>query len=228
MLFRQLFDADTASYTYLIADDATKEAMLVDSVLQQVDRDLQLIKELQLTLRYTLETHVHADHITAAAKLKQATGCQIVYPSKAQCQCADLFLNDADTLTIGQITLTAIHTPGHTDCSTSYLVNQDKVLTGDTLLIRGCGRTDFQNGSAEQLYHSITKKLFKLDDKTQVYPAHDYHGLTQSSIGEEKRFNPRLANQSLASFIHIMDNLNLAKPKLIDKAAPANQRCGEC
>lgn len=226
MLFRQLFDQDTWTYTYLIADEETKEAALVDPVLEKVERDLQLIRELGLKLVYCIETHVHADHITGTGKLKELTGCKGVVPEKAQVECADIYLKDGEVLKVGNVEIKAIYTPGHTDCHFAYLVNGTHLLTGDALFIRGCGRTDFQSGDAGQLYDSITQKLFTLPDSTLVYPGHDYRGHTVSTIGEEKQYNPRLANKTREEFIDIMNNLNLPNPAKIMEAIPANRQCG--
>ncbi|ACK70139.1 beta-lactamase domain protein [Gloeothece citriformis PCC 7424] len=227
MLFRQLFDPQTSTYTYLIADPRTREAILVDSVREHYLRDWQLIRELGLNLRYCLETHLHADHVTATSKLRQLSGCQGIVPENAQVSCADGFMADGDILKIGEIEIIAIATLGHTDSHNSYLINKDRVLTGDSLLIRGCGRTDFQSGDAGTLYDHITQKLFTLPDQTLVYPGHDYKGFTVSTIGEEKRFNPRFTGQTRQSFIELMANLNLPSPQKIAEAVPANQRCGQ-
>ncbi|EAZ93006.1 MBL fold metallo-hydrolase [Crocosphaera chwakensis] len=227
MLLRQLFDHNTSTYTYLIADLSTFESVLVDPVLEQVERDLQLIKELGLTLRYCLETHIHADHLTGTGKLRELTGCRGVVPENANVDCADRFIRDGEVLKIGEVKIQAITTLGHTDSHMSYLVNDGCVLTGDSLLIRGCGRTDFQSGDAGTLYDQITQKLFTLPDATKVYPGHDYRGHTVSTIGEEKQLNPRFVGQDRASFIELMNNLNLPNPKKIAEAVPANQRCGE-
>ncbi|MBE9169188.1 MBL fold metallo-hydrolase [Pleurocapsales cyanobacterium LEGE 06147] len=227
MLLRQLFDRDTWTYTYLIADLNTKEAVLVDPVLEQVERDLQLIKELGLTLRYCLETHIHADHVTGTGKLRELTGCQGIVPEHAEAACADRFIQDGEVLKVGEIEIKAIATPGHTDSHMSYLVNGSNVLTGDSLFIRGCGRTDFQSGDAGTLYDHVTQRLFTLPDETLVYPGHDYRGQTVSTIGEEKQFNPRFVGRNRASFIEFMNNLNLPNPKKIAEAVPANQRCGQ-
>ncbi len=226
MLFRQLFDSETYTYTYLIADPNTHEALLVDPVLEQVDRDLKLLKELGLILRYCLETHIHADHITGTAKLRTATECQGIVPHNAQAQCADRFIADGEVLNVGQVTIAAIATPGHTDSHMAYLVNNTHLLTGDALFVRGCGRTDFQSGDAGTLYDSITQRLFTLPDATLVYPGHDYRGHTASTIGEEKQWNPRLAGRDRASFIQLMGSLDLPDPKKIMEAVPANERCG--
>jgi len=227
MLFRQLFDSETSTYTYLIADLATKAAILVDPVKEQVDRDRKLLDELGLTLQYCLETHIHADHVTGTAQLRELNHCQGVVPQNASAACADRFLADGEGLMVGSVEIVAIATPGHTDSHNAYLVNRDRVLTGDSLLIRGCGRTDFQGGDASTLFNSITQKLFKLPDETLVYPGHDYRGHTVSTIGEEQQWNPRLANRDRASFIELMNNLNLPDPKKMMEAVPANERCGK-
>lgn len=226
MLFRQLFDAQSNTYTYLIADPATKAAVLVDPVLEQVKRDRKLLQELGLILSYCLETHIHADHITGTDKLREATGCLGIVPKNAHAACADRHIKDGEILELGDITIEAISTPGHTDSHNAYLINHDRVLTGDALFIRGCGRTDFQSGDAGTLYDSVQKRLFTLPDETLVYPAHDYRGHTVSTIGEEKRWNPRFARRNRADFIDFMANLNLPDPKKMMEAVPANERCG--
>lgn len=234
MLFRQLFDQDTGTYTYLIADSATQEAVLVDPVLEQVERDLNLIRELGLTLRYCLETHIHADHITGTGILRELTGCQSIVPEHAHATCADRFIHNDDALQVGSVQIKAIATPGHTDSHMAYLVNGDRVLTGDALFIRGCGRTDFQSGDAGTLYDSVTQRLFTLPDEALVYPGHDYRGQTVSSIGEEKQWNPRFVEQvgkgsalkDRPDFIEFMNNLKLPNPKKIMEAVPANELCG--
>ncbi len=226
MLFRQLFDQESCTYTYLIADTKTKEAILVDSVLEQVERDFLLLKELGLTLKFCLETHLHADHITGSGKLRQLTGCQNIVPVNATVNCADRFIKDGEVLSLNQIEIKGIETLGHTDSHMAYLVNGDRVLTGDSIFIRGCGRTDFQSGDAGKLYDCVTQKLFTLYDGTFVYPGHDYKGQTVSTIGEEKKFNPRFAGHDRDSFIKLMDNLNLPNPKKMMEAVPANEKCG--
>jgi sulfur dioxygenase len=226
LLFRSLFDAESSTYTYLIADVSTSSAILVDPVLEQVDRDLKLLHELGLTLRYCLETHVHADHITGTARLREATGCLGIVPERAHTACADRFIQDGELLKLGPITIRAMATPGHTDSHMAYLINGDRVLTGDALLIRGCGRTDFQSGDAGTLFDSVTERLFTLPDETLVYPAHDYRGHTGSTIGEEKQWNVRFVGRDRFSFIEFMTHLVLPQPKKIMEAVPANERCG--
>ena len=227
MLFRQLFDRESCTYTYLIGDPATGDAALIDPVLEQVERDLRLLQELGLTLRYSCETHVHADHITGSGVLRNQTGCLGIVPSGANVHCADRGMADGETLWLGEIAIEAIATPGHTDSHLAYLVGGDRVLTGDALFIRGCGRTDFQNGDAGTLYDVVTGRLFALPDATLVYPGHDYRGQTVSSIGEEKRFNPRFVGRDRAEFVTLMGNLNLPNPQKMMEAVPANLGCGE-
>ncbi len=234
MLFRQLFDSESSTYTYLMADLDVKEAILVDAVRSQVERDLKLLSELGLSLRYCLETHVHADHITGVAQLRSATGCLGIVPSHAKVSCADRHIDHGELVTLGDITVEAIATPGHTDSHMAYLVNGDgnsshspiRLLSGDALLIRGCGRSDFQSGDAGKLYDSVTQQLFTLPDDTQVYPAHDYRGHTVSSIAEEKQWNPRFAGRSREEFIAFMNQLKLPEPKKMAEALPANELCG--
>jgi glyoxylase-like metal-dependent hydrolase (beta-lactamase superfamily II) len=224
MFVRQLFDLESSTYTYLVADPANHVAVLIDPVREQVDRDVALIAELGLTLTHVLETHVHADHVTAAALLRERTGA-ITCASEAGAPCADRRLQDGDVIRTGDIAITARSTPGHTDDSMSFVM-PGAVFTGDALLIRGCGRTDFQNGDSGQLYHSITEVLFALPDDTVVYPAHDYKGRSWSTIGEEKRHNPRVAGKTRDEFVAIMRDLGLPPPKKIMEAVPANRACG--
>lgn len=227
MLLRQLFDKESSTYTYLIADCSTKAAILVDSVLEQVERDIQLLRELDLTLRYCLETHIHADHITGTDKLRALTGCLAILPENTEVTCADDYLADGKILQLGSVQIRAIATPGHTDSHNAYLIDGIYLLTGDALLIRGCGRTDFQNGNAGLLYDAVTQKLFTLPDDTLVYPCHDYQGRTVSTIGEEKCWNSRLAGRNRSQFIELMNNLNLPYPKKMLESVSANQRCGQ-
>ncbi len=225
MFFKQLFDPASSTLTYLIADDSSHEAVLIDPVNEQVERDVYLLREHGLALKYTLETHVHADHVTAAHALKQATGAQTAVCRDCNAQGYDRLLRDGDVILFGHEEILTIATPGHTPGSVSYLW-RDRVFTGDTLLIGGCGRTDFQNGSAEALWTSITEKLFALDEQILVYPAHDYKGRRVSSIGEEKRFNARVAGKTREEFLSIMNNLNLPMPARIHEAVPANLEGG--
>ena len=227
LLFRQFFDPESSTYTYLIADRHTKEAVFVDTVLEQVERDLQTLTELGLTLRYCLETHIHADHITGAGQLRQQIGSQVIVPQYATAKSADHSLADGDTLTLGSVQITAIATPGHTNAHLAYGINTTHLLTGDALLIRGCGRTDLQSGDAGTLYDTVTQRLLTLPDEVLVYPAHDYQGRTVSTIEEEKRFNPRFSDRTREQFITIMNNLGLSYPKKINQAVPANQYCGD-
>ncbi len=225
MFFKQLFDPASSTLTYLIADDSNHEAVLIDPVTEQVEREVHLLREHGLALRYTLETHVHADHVTAAQALKQATGAQTAVCHDCMAQGYDRLLRDGDVILFGHEEILTIATPGHTPGSVSYLW-RDRVFTGDTLLIGGCGRTDFQNGSAEALWTSITEKLFALDEQILVYPGHDYKGRRVSSIGEEKRFNARVAGKTRDEFLSIMSNLNLPMPARIHEAVPANLEGG--
>lgn len=226
MLFRQLFDSETSTYTYLIADPATQEAALVDPVLEQVERDRQLLTELGLTLKYCLETHIHADHVTGAAQLREATGCARIVPEHARVDCANHLIRDGERLQLGSVQIEAIATPGHTDSHMAYLINSTHLLTGDALFIRGCGRTDFQSGDAGTLYDVVTQRLFTLPDNTLVYPGHDYRGHTVSTIGEEKKWNPRFVGRSRENFIQLMTSLNLPSPRKIMEVVLANEHCG--
>lgn len=227
MIFRQLFDRSSSTYTYLLADSATREALIIDSVSEQIERDTALLRELGLTLRVAIETHVHADHVTGAGWLKQRLGC-LTAVSVAGPPCADIRLQDGDTLRAGNVVLEARATPGHTDTCMSFVdAEHGMAFTGDALLIRGCGRTDFQQGDARRLYHSVKEQILSLPDETLLYPGHDYHGHTVTSVAEEKAFNPRLgAGKSEEDFVRIMAELSLAPPRNIDVAVPANLRCG--
>ncbi len=226
MIFRQLFDKESSTYTYLIADATSGEAALVDPVFEQIERDQGLIQELNLTLKFCLETHIHADHVTGTGKLREITGCEGIVPAGAQAVCASRSVNNKERLRLGTITIQAIETNGHTDSHMAYLVDGTHLLTGDALFIRGCGRTDFQAGDAGKLYDRVTQRLFSLPNETLVYPGHDYKGHTVSTIGEEKRLNPRFVGRTREGFIRFMNNLNLPNPKKMMEAVPANERCG--
>lgn len=226
MIFRQLFESNSSTYTYIIADPASKKALLIDSVRETFERDLQFISELGLQLEYVFDTHVHADHVTAASMIREKTKAKTGISENSEVDCADLMLQDGQSCFIGELELKVIATPGHTNSCMSFYI-KDRVFTGDTLLIRGCGRTDFQQGSSEKLFTSVREKLFSLPDETLVYPAHNYQGLTCSSIKEEKEHNPRLGLQKTKEeFIQIMSDLRLANPKMMDVAVPLNLQCG--
>lgn len=226
MKVRQLFDQDTWTYTYLVWDEKTKEAAMIDSVKEKVERDVQYVKDLGLNLKYALETHVHADHVTGAGQLRKEFGCEVGVHADGGAKCADIQLVDNQEVKLGDQVIKVLHTPGHTNGDVTYAID-GALFTGDALLIRACGRTDFQQGNSETLYHSISDKIFSYPDDTVVYPGHDYDGFTESTIGEEKANNPRLANDKpKAEFTEIMDNLNLPKPKRIDVAVPGNLVCG--
>jgi sulfur dioxygenase len=223
---KQLFDRESCTYTYLLIDSETREGAIIDGVLETFERDMQIINELGVELLYAIETHAHADHITSAGKIREATGAKLVYGESSGIQAIDVPLGDGESITLGHYRITAISTPGHTNGCTCYF-SDGMLFSGDTLLIRGCGRTDFQNGDPGMLYDSITQKLFVLADDTIVYPAHDYNGRTSSTIGEEKAWNPRLAGgRTRDSFIELMNNLNLDMPKRINEAVPANMKIG--
>jgi glyoxylase-like metal-dependent hydrolase (beta-lactamase superfamily II) len=231
MIFHQLIDPDSCSFTYLIADPMSRDAVLVDPVLEQVERDLNILHALGLTLRYCLETHVHADHITGAGHLRQLTECKTVVPALAEVIGVDWQIRHHDTIRLGAVEIRAIATPGHTNSHMAYGITAAPtdpihLLTGDALFIRGCGRTDFQGGDAGALYDSVTQQLFSFPDNTRVYPGHDYKGCTVSTIGEEKQWNPRFAGRDRCSFIDLMNSLNLPQPKKISVAVPANRCCG--
>ena len=230
MLFRQLFEPQTSTYSYLLADDETKEAVLIDPVRETIDRDVKLLEELGLTLRLVLETHVHADHITSAGPLRQRFGAQTVVSKAGGAPCADRAVVDGDVIAFGKHRIEVRATPGHTNGCVTYVVVDGattRAFSGDALLIRGCGRTDFQQGDARRLYRSVHDKVFSLPDETLIYPAHDYQGRTVTTVAEEKRFNPRLgAGVDEDGFVDIMANLKLAAPKQIDEAVPANLKCG--
>lgn len=234
MIFRQLFDSESSTYTYLLGCERTREAALIDPVKERVPAYLRLLEELDLRLVLAIDTHVHADHVTALGDLRDTTGCITSMGEPARASCVSQSFRDGDKLRFGDHELTAIATPGHTDDSYTLVLQQTEargevrtlLFTGDTLLIRGTGRTDFQNGNASQQYDSLFGKLLQYSDDAIVYPAHDYKGWTVSSIGEERRHNPRLQVASREEYVELMNNLRLPTPKLMDVAVPANVACG--
>lgn len=227
IVFHQLFEPTSSTYTYIVADRQTKEAAIIDPVLETVDRDVKLIDELGLKLIYALDTHIHADHITGAGELRKRLGIKTAVSAEAEVNCVDIPLEDGQELLLGDKTIKVIATPGHTNTCLTYAF-EGMIFTGDALLIRSCGRTDFQQGSSEKLYHSVQEKLFKLPEDTLVYPGHDYRGLTSSTVGAEKKHNARLNERmSLDDFKKIMAELKLAHPKKIHEAVPANLACGK-
>ncbi len=226
IIFHQLFETQTSTYTYIIADKKTNEAAIIDPVIETVERDLKLIKELGLKLIYILDTHIHADHITGAGEIRKLTNAKTAVSAEAKIPCVDIPLADGQQLFLGDKKITVIATPGHTNTCNTYFF-EGMAFTGDALLIRGCGRTDFQQGSSEKLFESVHGKIFKLSDETIIYPGHDYNGQTVSTIELEKKFNPRLGeSQTKDCFVKIMSELKLAHPKKIHEAVPANMTCG--
>lgn len=225
MIFRQLFDSVSGTYSYLLASRHGGEALILDPVLDKVDRYCQLLRELDLRLVKAVDTHLHADHVTGLAELRERTQCVTVMGDQSKADVVAMRVSDGDKVMIEGVSLDVMYTPGHTDDSYSFMMN-DRVFTGDTLLIRGTGRTDFQNGSARAQYDSLFNRLLKLPDETMVFPAHDYKGDTVSTIGEEKRFNPRLQVNSVDEYIELMSKLNLPNPKLMDVVIPANMKVG--
>lgn len=229
ILLRQLFDAKSYTYSYLIADTDARVALIIDPVAECLPSYLQLLTELNLTLKFAIDSHCHADHVTALGKLREETDCETIVGKPSKVDCASRFICDGEDIECGGITLRAMYTPGHTDDSYCYYLEGDQpiVFTGDTLLIRGTGRTDFQNGSSEDLYNSLFNKLLTLPSDTTVYPGHDYKGWSQSTIAEEFKNNPRLQVKSWQELDLILSKLNLADPKLMDVAIPANLQCGK-
>ena len=221
MIFRQLFDPTSSTYTYIISSGKGREALIIDPVIEHTDEYIKILENLNLKLVKVIDTHIHADHITGLNELNKRTRCTRIMGEKSKSEVIDLRIKDNEKINIESIELKAIYTPGHTDCSYSYLMN-DRVFTGDTLLINGTGRTDFQNGSSYDAYDSLFNKLLKLPEKTMVYPAHDYNKKKFSTIENEKNNNPRLQVSSKEEYAEIMNNLNLANPKMIDIAVPAN------
>jgi sulfur dioxygenase len=228
MLFRQLYEPLSKTFTYLLGDEHTGQAVLIDPVITSVERDLAEVRRLGLNLVCTIETHIHADHITGALEIRRAVGSRIAVPACEQVAAADIGIEEGRPLQFGAITLRPLHTPGHTAGHFAYLAD-DRVFTGDALLIDGCGRADFQGGDADTLYRSVHEKLFTLPDEVLVYPAHDYKGRFVSSIAQEKTRNPRLgAGKTLDEFRELMANLGLPHPELMDYAVPGNRQCGVC
>lgn len=229
MLFRQFFDATSSTFTYLIASGRGREALIIDPVKAMVPHYLAAIRQLDLRLARAIDTHTHADHVTGLGDLRDATGCVTLMGEFTRAECVSQHVRDGELIEVDGIRLRALYTPGHTDESFSFVLNPEQplaVFTGDALLIRGSGRTDFQNGDPAKSYASIVDTLFRLPDDTTVYPGHDYKGWNASSIGEEKRYNPRLAGKTLEEYVAIMNSLNLPSPKLMDIAVPANLACG--
>jgi sulfur dioxygenase len=221
MVFEQLFDDKSSTYTYIISSGKGREALIIDPVIEHTDEYIKVLNNLELKLVKVIDTHIHADHITGLNELNKRTNCTRIMGEKSKSEVVDVRLKDNEKIKVESIELETIHTPGHTDCSYSYLMN-DRVFTGDTLLINGTGRTDFQNGSSYDAYDSLFNKLLKLPEKTLVFPAHDYNGKKNSTIENEKNNNPRLQVSSKEEYAEIMDNLNLADPKMMDLAVPAN------
>ncbi|TDX98131.1 MBL fold metallo-hydrolase [Thiohalophilus thiocyanatoxydans] len=232
MLFRQLIEPDSSTYTYLLHCPDSGKSALIDPVLDTVERDLKLLNELGLKLDFTLDTHVHADHLTGAKRLKELTGSRIVGPAIDQLPCTDIGVREGETFRLGNIEIHPLYTPGHTDHHHAYLIDNGThkmLFSGDALLIEACGRTDFQSGDAATLYRSIHDKFFTLPDETLVYPCHDYEGRFVTTIAQEKIRNPRLGNnKSLDEFVEIMNNMDLPYPRKIDFAVPGNEQCGAC
>ena len=225
MIFKQVFDTKTSTYTYLIASAKGREAVIIDPVLENVDSYINLLKELDLRLVKVIDTHIHADHVTGATKLKEATSCTTIMGEHTPADTVEIKVKDNDRIYIDDLSIKSIYTPGHTSESYSFLLN-NSLFSGDTLLINGTGRTDFQNGSSKDSYHSIFDKLLKLPEDTLLYPGHDYNGKKVSTIGNEKKFNPRLQVNNVDEYIEIMSNLNLSKPELMDSNVSRNIKLG--
>ena len=225
MILKQLFDDNSSTYTYLIASAKGREALIIDPVEENVAEYVKLLEELNLKLVKVIDTHIHADHITGASKLKNKTNCTTIMGENSPAETVDLKLKDEEIIKVDQLEIKALYTPGHTSDSYSFLMN-NYLFSGDTLLINGTGRTDFQNGSSEDAYHSLFDKLLKLPEETLLYPGHDYNGKKVSTIGDEKKFNPRLQVDSINQYIEIMSNLNLSKPKMIEINVSRNLMLG--
>lgn len=232
MIFRQLFDSESSTYTYLLGCGETGECLLLDPVMEMVERDLAVVEELGLELAVSLETHIHADHVTAGCRLRALTGCRIAVPAMEELACADIPVAEGRPLTVGSVLLRPLFTPGHTDTHHCYLLESggfSLLFSGDALLIDACGRTDFQNGDSETLYRSVHDRIFTLPDDTLVYPAHDYQHRHVSSVAQERERNPRLGEgREFEDFVSIMEHLELPYPEKMDVAVPANRRCGDC
>ena len=225
MIFKQLFDTKTSTYTYLISSSKGREALIIDPVLENVEEYIKLLNELDLQLVKVIDTHIHADHVTGASKLKDQTNCITIMGNQTPADAVEIKVKDGEVIKLDHLEIKALHTPGHTSDSFSFLMN-DYLFSGDTLLINGTGRTDFQNGSPKDAYNSIFNKLLKLPEKTLLYPAHDYNGEKVSSLGKEKKFNPRLQVNSENEYIEIMNNLNLPEPKMMDMNVARNIKLG--
>lgn len=232
MIFRQLFEPDSSTYTYLVSCPDTGTTALIDPVLDTVDRDLSLLQEMGLKLDYSIDTHVHADHLTGAKRLRELSGSRVVYPAMVDAACVDIGLREGEPFKVGNIVVQPLFTPGHTDHHHAYLIDngtQKMLFSGDALLIEACGRTDFQSGDAHALYRSIHDKFFTLPNETLVYPCHDYEGRYITTIAQEKARNPRLGNDKPEEeFVKIMHDMDLPYPRKIDFAVPGNEECGIC
>ncbi|MET0063674.1 MAG: MBL fold metallo-hydrolase [Candidatus Thiodiazotropha endolucinida] len=225
MVFRQLYDHESSTYTYLLAERMGGEALLIDPVKSNVDQYIQLVNELDLQLVMAVDTHIHADHVTGLGALRQSTDCASAMGEMTKADCVSVHFKEGEKLSVDNLHLDILYTPGHTDDSYSFVL-PDRVFTGDTLLIRGTGRTDFQNGDPAAQYDSLFNKLLKLPEQTLVYPAHDYHGMTVSTVWEEKHYNPRLKVSDKQAYVELMNSLKLDNPRMMDIAVPANRKCG--
>ena len=225
MIFKQVFDEKSSTYTYIIASAKGREAVIIDPVIENVESYISILNELELKLVKVIDTHIHADHVTGASKLKQSTNCSTIMGEHTPADTVDIKLKDDDIIKIDQLEIKAMYTPGHTSDSYSFLMNK-YLFSGDTLLINGTGRTDFQNGSSKDAYNSIFNRLLKLPEDTILYPGHDYNGKESSTIGNEKKFNPRLQVKNVDEYVELMSNLNLAKPQLIDINVSRNIKLG--
>jgi len=226
MIFKQVFDTKSSTYTYIIASGKGREAVIIDPVIENVESYIKLLNELDLKLVKVIDTHIHADHVTGASKLKQETNCSTIMGEHTPADAVEIKVKDDEIIKIDQIEIKAMYTPGHTSDSYSFLMDNNCLFSGDTLLINGTGRTDFQNGSSKDAYNSIFDRLLKLPEDTILYPGHDYNGKESSTIGNEKKFNPRLQVKNVDEYVELMSNLNLAKPELIDINVSRNIKLG--